>query len=91
MGGSDFFEGPASGAAFRISAEGWDRVEQQAESYGVERAFHRVGASWPGTPRDDLRVVLEVCEREMDDALGVLIGSACGSLLAHIGFMVGED
>jgi hypothetical protein len=32
----------------------------------------------------------DACEREMDDALGVLLGSACGSLRAHVAFMVGE-
>lgn len=92
IGGSDFFEGPSAAAAFRISADGWDRVEKRAETeYRVERSCHRAGASWPSTPRDDLRIVLTGCEREMDDALGVLLGSACGALLAHVAFMVGED
>lgn len=91
-GGSDFFEGPSSASAFRISADGWDRVETKAETdYRVERSCHRAGANWPTTPRDDLRVVLTACEREMDDALGILLGSACMSLLAHVGFMLGED
>lgn len=89
--GCDFFEGPVASAAFRISVNGWKRVETQAESYGIDRSRHRAGASWPSAPRDDLRVMLNVCEREMDDALGVLLGSACNSLLAHVGFMVGED
>jgi hypothetical protein len=92
IGGSDFFEGPSAASAFRISADGWDRMEKRAEAeYRVERSWHRAGASWPSTPQDDLRVVLAVCEREMDDALGVLLGSACGSLRAHVAFMVGED
>jgi len=92
IGGSDFFEGPSAASAFRISADGWDRVEKTAETtHRVDRSCHRVGAGWPSTPRDDLRVVLTVCEREMDDALGVLLGSACGSLRAHVAFMVGED
>jgi hypothetical protein len=89
--GSDFFEGPSAASAFRISADGWDRMEKKAEAYRVERSHHRAGANWPSTPKDDLRVVLAVCEREMDDALGVLLGSACGSLRAHVAFMVGED
>ncbi len=88
--GSDFFEGPTAGAAFRISADGWKRVVDKAESYGVETSHNRA-TSWPATPRDDLRAILEVCEREMDDALGVLLGSACGSLLSHVGCLVGED
>ena len=92
VGGSDFFEGPSAASAFRISADGWDRVEKRAETeYRVDRSYHRAGANWPSTPKDDLRVVLTVCEREMDDALVVLLGSACGSLRAHVAFMVGED
>jgi hypothetical protein len=90
-GGADFFEGPVAVAAFRISADGSDRVEKQADSYGVERAYQRAGPSWLSAPRDDLRVVLNACEREMDDALGALLGSACRSLLAHVGFLIGED
>ena len=92
IGGSDFFEGPSAASAFQISADGWDRVEKRAETeYRVDRSYHRAGANWPNTPRDDLRIVLTVCEREMDDALGVLLGSACGVLRAHVAFMVGED
>ena len=92
INGSDFFEGLSAASGFRISADGWDRVERRAEAdYRVDHSCHRAGASWPNTPRDDLRVVLSACEREMDDALGVLLGSACGSLRAHIAFMMGED
>jgi len=92
IAGSDFFEGSLAANSFRISVEGWQRVEERAETmYGVERSFHRLGAGWPATPRDDLRIVLTVCQREMDDALGVLLGSACNSLRAHVGFMLAED
>lgn len=91
LAGIDFFEGPTAASGFRISAVGWDRVVKRAEEYGVNRTWHRAGAAWPTTPTDDLRIVLAACERETDDALGVLLGSACGSLLSHVGFMVGED
>lgn len=86
-----FFEGPDSKAAFRISEEGWAHIEHTAQTYGVEPSHHRAGASWPTTPRDDLRVVLDACERETDDALGVLVGSACRSIVALIGCMLGAD
>ncbi len=56
----------------------------------VGRSHHRA-VDWPTSPRDDPRVVLRVCEREMDDALGVLLGSAGGALQAHVGFMLGQD
>jgi hypothetical protein len=91
LAGADFFDGPMAGSRFVISTDGWARVEEKAKSYGVEPSHHRAGPSWPATPRDDLRVVLDVCERETDDALGVLVGSACRSLVAHVGYMIGED
>ena len=89
--GIDFFDGPTAASRFAISADGWTRIEEKAASYGVDPSHHRVGPGWPPAPRDDLRVVLDVCEREVDDALGVLIGSACRALLAHVGLVVGED
>jgi hypothetical protein len=92
MNGSDFFEAPASAAGFRISADGWSHIEKTAQNrYSVDASLHRAGAAWPVSPRDDLRVVLRVCERETDDALGVLLGTACQTLLVHVGFMLGED
>jgi hypothetical protein len=89
--GSDFFEGPSPAASFKVSQQGWDKVEQDARVCGVEPTFHRVGAAWPPSPRDDLRVLLGVCEQEMDDALGILLGSACGFVREHVGFMLGQD
>jgi len=88
--GTDFFEGSTAAAAFRVSADGWERVTRVAEDYGVNGSHHRA-PDWPTSPRDDLRLLLVACEREVDDALGVLLGSACGSLLSHVGCMVGED
>lgn len=90
LGGVDFFDGPTAASGFAASATGWSRVEERAKSYGVSTEHHRVG-SWPATPVNDLRVVLDVCEREVDDSLGVLIGSASSMLVTHIGFIVGED
>jgi hypothetical protein len=90
LDGTDFFDGPTATSGFAISAAGWARVEERAKTYGVDAGHHRVGPGWPITPRDDLRVVLDVCERETDDALGVLVGSACKALASHVGFIVGE-
>jgi hypothetical protein len=89
--GVDFFAGPTASSRFSISLDGWAYVEETAKGYGVEHSHHRAGAAWPTTPRDDLRTVLDVCEREMDDALGVLVGSACRTFVAHVGCMMGED
>ncbi|MEW6742176.1 MAG: hypothetical protein AB1486_05415 [Planctomycetota bacterium] len=88
----DLFEGLSPASAFRVSVEGWKRIEDTvSNTYHVDPSCQRAAGSWPTNPREDLRVVLSVCEREMDDALGILLGSACRSLLAHVGFMLGED
>lgn len=86
----DFFDGDIAASAFAISDQGWDFVVNRAKTYGVEPAHHRAGTAWPVTPRADLRVVLEVCEREMDDALGILVGSATRTLGSHLAYVVGE-
>lgn len=90
-GAEPFFEGSVAGAGFRISREGWARIEKTvATVYDVDDSCQRDRASWPSTPRDDLREVLAACERELDDVLGVLLGSACHLLMAHVGFLAGE-
>ncbi|MBX3157653.1 MAG: hypothetical protein KF773_16900 [Deltaproteobacteria bacterium] len=86
----DFFAGSTSAAGFRISNDGWRYAERKAHGYTVRREFCRA-ANWPTTPTDDLRVVLLSCEREMDDALGILLGSACRSFAFHVGYLLGQD
>lgn len=92
VSGIDFFAGTSYESAFRISDEAWKRIENRVQNeYRVDSSHHRVGANWPTAPTEDLRLLMRVCEREMDDALGILLGSACSSLRAHVGFMLGED
>lgn len=91
IAGSDFFNGCNSKSAFRISEAGWSHIESRAKDHGVESLNHRAGASWPTSPCDDLRVLLDACERETDDALGILVGSACRSMVAHVGYTLGAD
>lgn len=90
VAGTDFFDGPTASSGFSISADGWLRIEERAKSYGVD-SIHRRVSTWPTTPRDDLRHILDVCERETDDALGVLVGTASQALLTHVAYMLGED
>jgi hypothetical protein len=90
LAGVNFFAGAASHARFEVSEAGWQRIEDKATSYGVTSSHQRAGATWPGAPRDDLRAVLDACERETDDALGVLVGSACHALAIHVGYLHGE-
>ena len=86
----EFFAGNTSAAAFQISDDGWRYAERRAHGYSVRREFSRAG-NWPATPTDDLRAVLLACEREMDDALGILLGSASKALTFHVGYMLGQD
>jgi hypothetical protein len=88
---ANFFHGANSLAGFRISDTAWGKVIDKAESINLTATHHRLGAGWPQDPKDDLRILLEVCEQELDDALGVLLGSACGMLKIHLGFMLGQD
>ena len=89
--GYDFFEGPTSASAFKISTDGWDRVVKRAESYGLDSSQHRGGTGWMTSPQDNLRTVFQQCDLEMDDALGVLVGSAFHLFKSHVGFLLGED
>jgi hypothetical protein len=51
----------------------------------------RSGSAWEPSAGDDLRRILDTCAPEIDEALGVLVGSACHVALGHVGFMLGED
>lgn len=89
--GGDFFEGPTAASAFKISARGWSRIEDRVKEYNVTSAHSRSGGAWLPTAGDDLRTVLDACAPEIDEALGVLVGSACQIAMVHLGFMLGED
>ena len=88
---AEFFDGKTKQHAFRVSKEGWDLVEKRAKGYRVESTHIRPQAAWPTNPRADLLELLGACEREIDDALGVLVSSACTSYALHIGFMLSSD
>lgn len=87
----DFFTGNGRIDKFKISPDGWRHVRNRAISYQVLPDNVRKNANWPSTPEDDLRVVMDVCEREMDEALGVLVGSACAAIATHLAFLTGTD
>ena len=89
--GHGFFESNSPASAFRVSLDGWSEIQNRTEEYKVDQLCHRVGAAWPTDLRVDLRVTLDICERETDDALGVLIVSAFGLLRDYTGLMFGED
>jgi len=89
--GGDFFDGPNAASAFKISASGWRRIEDRVKEYNVNAAHSRLGSAWAPSAGDDLRKILDTCAPEIDEALGVLVGSACQIAMAHVAFMLGED
>ncbi|MBN1204212.1 MAG: hypothetical protein JXB05_04735 [Myxococcaceae bacterium] len=89
--GGDFFAGPTAASAFRISVPGWARVEERVKEYNINATHSRLGNTWAPSAGDDLRKILDTCAPEIDEALGVLVGSACQIAMAHVGFMFGED
>ncbi len=85
-----FFDGPTSSAGFRISANVWAQIIQDAgNDYKVQPRHCRGG--FPSLPADDARVVWMFCIGEMDEALGILLGSACKTLEMHVSFLAGLD
>jgi hypothetical protein len=89
--GGDFFDGPTAASAFKVSMRGWARIQERVKEYSVNAAHCRLGNSWTPSAGDDLRKILDTCAPEIDEALGVLVGSACQIAMAHVGFMLGED
>ena len=89
--GSDFFEGPTALSGFNVSAQGVSRILDRAKSYGILDSHTRLGGALTFVPGDDLRVILDRCGPEIDEALGVLVGTACRCALALIGLLVSED
>lgn len=91
MSGKNFFDGSTPPSAFKISQDGWSRVEERAlKRYKLDPSFHNLGPGWLSSPHGDLRVVLEECVREKDYALGVLLISAVTLVKAQLSVLVGE-
>jgi len=89
--GRDFFDGPGPEAAFKVSADGWSRIEEHATNLGLTRKNSQAAAAWENLAGTDLREILDKCEPDLEQALGVLLGSACESALVHVKFMLAED
>jgi hypothetical protein len=87
-GGSvDFFEGSEPADAFKISAAGWEPIVKRAREYRVRE----LDGLWSHAAGDDIRDVLDTCEKAMDAALGILVGTACEVALTHAKFVTGND
>lgn len=85
-----FFAASSPASGFQISEAGWRGIIAAAGKTDVNDLHDYDDGSWPASPCADLRGVLLACERATDEALGVLLGSACRTLAFHIGFMLGE-
>jgi hypothetical protein len=92
LGVKNFFVDMTALSEFRIAEEGWSQVIEVAQGdYNVDAAMHRVTTGWVDSPTDDLRLVLQGCEREMDSALGSLLISACHGFRASVACLLEQD
>lgn len=93
--GMAFFSGTNAESAFRVSESGWKQIERRAQSWFSGEVFYsklcRPHAVFPTDPKDDLRELLRWCEREIDEALGIIISTATQTVLVQTGFMLGDD
>lgn len=89
--GGDFFAGPTAASGFKISESGWARIQERVKDYSVDATHSRLGSTWTPSAGEDLREILDACAPEIDEGLGVLVGSACQAAMTHVGFILGED
>lgn len=77
-GGQDgwvFFSGTAPEAGFTISQKGGEYMERRycRQEMGLDDTMTRAPEAWPWH-QDDFRRLMSVCVREMDVALGIIVG-----------------
>lgn len=90
--GVDFFEGSTPTSAFRVSPNAWDKTLKAINDiYDIEETQCRPRWAFPSDPTKDFREVLKACDSEIDQVLGVLMGTACSSLKSHIDLILGDD
>lgn len=86
-----FFESPSSSLGFTISDGGWKHViRKTAKDFTVDSIHTRAPEPWPW-PQNDFRKLLEITTREMDDALGILLGTTTRFLRTHISMLLGVE
>lgn len=89
-----FFEGQHCSTGFRISDKALKYIEDQLDSntypndnFDNVKSYTNASEPWPW-PQDDLRKLLKICHREMDDALGVLLLTACNLLKTLVASLI---
>jgi hypothetical protein len=89
--GRDFFIGKKVVDGFDISQQGWDFIVREMETKHIlNRQQHRSSASWPWH-RNNLLNLLELCNEEMDEALGCLVGWSIGMATLQAHYLLKRD
>jgi hypothetical protein len=85
----NFFEGNEPAAGFAISEKGWRYLEEkyQGKASSLEPTMTRAPEQWPWH-KDDFRKLMDICVREMDVALGVILMTACAAAKQHVGLLL---
>lgn len=91
--GKDVFKGKSAASLFEVSDELWDEIESGIRAANPDIDKEPKSPTWItiAKPVNDIRIVLDACERETDEALGVLLGAACHSYGGFIAYAVGSD
>ncbi|HND31233.1 MAG TPA: hypothetical protein PKY30_08975 [Myxococcota bacterium] len=84
-----FFREETPDSGFMLTEDGWMTIENIARKYSVRPEQHR--AVWPSDPTADLRPVLAACEQDLDEALGLLLGTATKMMMAEVAILLDED
>ena len=85
-----FFDEDTISSGFRIKDLAWEHILEQANNKGFDKSMTRAPEDWPWPKaQDDLRELLLICNREMDDALGILLRSACDAFKSHVAYLYG--
>jgi len=86
--GTSIFSGTAVETGFGLNPDAWEKVKTKAKI--SEPPAGELPPDWPGSPPSDLRLIFSACERSMDEAFGVLLGTGCHLLKVHTALILGE-
>jgi len=86
----EFFEDRSSRSRFEISPNGWKLLAERPGKNLIKNAETR-RADWSPGPGSDLREIFDTCQEGMDNALGILVGTACQVGIVHLLFVLGKE
>lgn len=91
--GKTIFKSSSAISAFEISDDAWGmlEVELKAKNPTVNQVAKSATWAQPSRPITDIRAIIEACEQETDEALGVLLGTACHSFGAFLIYATMQD